>query len=313
MSDVKQEKQPSCSICYLNNNLIYHNFSTGESYKVIEYIMVRYNLTFNQCLDKITYDFNLKKYENSSYAINSINNFEYNNTFKSIIQFSQITPKPTTVIRIKKRDYTQRDLQYWEGYYWNKRMLEESKTYSISHYEINDKFYKIDKRELAFSYDYYFHKEIMRRKLYFPNKELYKWFSNVDPTIIQLVDVGPKCGDILIITSSKKDSGLFWRLNIDKVFPDVIIHSVAPNNESSFVPEQWLEKAKQRWKRIVIWYDNDFHKEDNPGIYHAKRFAEKYNLEFTYTPDFTEKDPSDFYKTFGFNNFKNLVQTNLKI
>ena len=50
--------------------------------------------------------------------------------------------------------------------------------------------------------------EVEKFMKYFPDRKENKWISNVDNTIVQLVDVMPKQGDILFITSSKKDAGI---------------------------------------------------------------------------------------------------------
>ena len=111
-------------------------------------------------------------------------------------------------------------------------------------------------------------------------------------------------GDILFITSSLKDCGEFWLLGYN---------AIAPNNEETLFPESYIEKLKLRWKRIILWFDNDFTKKDNTGVRNAKKFSEKYGFEYYYTPDYSEKDPSDYVKTFGINNFKTLVDTYLNM
>jgi len=299
-SEFRSDKSPSCSIKMYNGDLLYKDFGGDESYDAIGYVMRKYNLGFNDTLNKI--------YEEMKVMDSSHNDTVFGNMRQNSGQRNE--GGSNSIIRIKKRDFTNKDIEYWSRFYWTEDMLKMSKTYSISHYWINDVFFNVED-ELGFSYDYYEHNGIFRRKLYFPERSDYKWFSNVDNSIVQLVDVAPKMGDVLFITSSKKDAGVFWRMQIENMFPDKVIHGVAPNNESSFVPEEWYNKMKTRWKHIVIWYNNDWNKSDNPGVKYAKKYSEMYNIPYYYNPDNEPKDPSDFVKKYDLKKFNLLIKNKL--
>lgn len=302
ISDIRtDDTSPSCCISQIGNDLLYTDFGLGKSYRVIDYVMKKFGLDYFEALNKINTDFNLKL---GIYTENKNTNYK-NITITNPKKY--FTEKTFKVIKKRQREYTTKDLEYWNNFYWTKEMLVKSNTQSISSYGIDSSVWRVDENELAFSYEYYWHNGRMQRKLYFPERKNNKWISNVDNTIVQLVDVAPKLGDILFITSSKKDAGIFWRIYLDNYYPNLIIHGVAPNNEGSFVPKDWFEKIKTRWKRIIIWYNNDFTKKDNPGVKNAKRYAEKYNIEYFYNPDNTEKDPSDFSKRYGILEFKKLI------
>ena len=178
-------------------------------------------------------------------------------------------------------------------------MLVKAKTIPIEYFWIdNDKGRRcIKASKLAYSYDYYFHNGVFRRKIYQPKSKL-KWVSNVDDTTVQLIDVMPKYGDILFITSSKKDAGVFWRININGWFKDKIIHGVAPNSENSFVLSEWFDKIKVRWKHIIIWYD-----EDEAGLKNAKLFSELYGIKYFTTKNKKVKDPFAYSNQFGIYQF----------
>ena len=91
----------------------------------------------------------------------------------------------------------------------------------------------------------------------------------------------------------------------------LVIHAVAPNNEGAFIPEAWFEKAKKRWKRIVLWYDNDWDKKENSGVLNAQKYSNKYNIPYFHNPDKEPKDPSDFAKKYNLEEFKNLIFSKL--
>ncbi len=297
-SDLRKENNPSCSITSINGDLLYTDFGLGKSFRCIDFVMFKYNLTYAEALQKINMDFNLGLGGNITLDTS---------TSQSPIIHKKINiqDKPPTIIQKKKRPFTKKDLQYWNEFYWTEEMLKLSKTESISHYWINGNMITVGD-ELAFSYEYYWHNGRFQRKLYFPERNQYKWISNVDNTIVQLVDVMPKYGDILFITSSKKDAGIFWRMNMEGMFRNIVVHGVAPNNEVSFVPKEWFRKIKTRYKSIIIWYNNDF-----TGINNASKFSSEYEIPYCHNPIGSPKDPSDFCKEYGIKKFFNFVTDNL--
>ena len=304
----RTDENPSAQINVIKNDLLYRDFGAGKSFRAIDYVMVKKNLSYFEALELINQDFNLGL---GVYTDRVITPSKVKPVKTSIV----LKEKLPTVLKKRQRPFTKKDLEYWNSFYWTEWMLNESNTQSIGNYWIgkNGEVYQFDVKpdELAFTYEYYWHDGRMQRKLYFPERKRNKWFSNADATIVQLVNVAPKTGDIIFITSSKKDAGIFWRLNIDRAFPDLVIHGVSPACESAFVPVEWYNKMKTRWKRIILWYNNDFHKVDNPGVKMSKKFSEKYGIEWYVNPDNTKKDPSDFSKEYGIQEFKNLLESKL--
>lgn len=298
-SDFREEDNPSCCVAQIGGDLLYTDFGTGKSYRSINFVMEKLGLNYFEALEVINSDFNLGLgvyHKGMPLPVSSSPNkaVRTNKTFKE---------KQPSILKKKKRSFTAKDLEYWAQYYWDLDMLEKSNTQSISHYWINGSMWTVKPDELAYSYEYYWHNGRMQRKLYFPERDKFKWFSNVDSTIVQLVNVSPKKGEILFITSSKKDAGIFWRIQRDGLLPGYVIHGVAPNTENSFVPEAWFNKAKKRWDKIVLWYNND-----EPGIENSKIFGELYDLPVFYNPLGTPKDPSDFCKKYGIEEFVKLVK-----
>ena len=296
-SDFGEDSVPSCCIAQINGDLLYTDFRTNKSYRAIPFVMEKLGLTYFEALQQINVDFNLKLGEN--YPLN----FKFKSKKGIIHPPKKIIEKPPSIIQKKQRPFTKKDLEYWNKFYWTEEMLTKSNTQSISHYWINGTMFIVKPKELAFSYEYYYNNKRKQRKLYFPERTNFKWFSNTDNTIVQLVDVMPKYGDVLFITSSKKDAGIFWRLQLDNMFPNKIIHGVAPNTEGGFPIEKWFLKIKERYKHVIIWYDND-----STGIQNAKKYSEIYNIPYMYNPENTPKDPSDFAKSLGLNEFYKLLK-----
>ncbi len=298
----RSDNIPSCVIEFIGGDLMYSDFGYKTGLRAVDYVMEKYGLGFGDTLEKINRDFNLGL---SSGRLQQHKLCLIQGKKPVLSPSPKFNEKPPARLRKRQRPFTKQDLEYWNSFYWTEEMLNLSKTQSISHYWINGTKFLVRPNELAFSYEYYYHNGRAQRKLYFPQRKEFKWFSNVDNTIVQLVDVAPKQGDILIITSSKKDAGIFWRMNLDKLVGDLIIHGVAPNTENTMVPERWLKKAQKRYKKIILWYNNDWDKKDNPGVTNAKKFSERYNLPYYYNPDNEPKDPSDFSSRYGLNEFVN--------
>lgn len=294
----RKDSIPSCVIEFIGGDLLYSDFGYKTGLRAVPYMMEKYGLSYGETLEKINNDFGLELGTNKRSTYNHTTK-----SAKSVNFIPKFQEKSPSILKKKQREFTEADLKYWEDFYWTKDMLNAAKTQSISHYWINNAKFIVKPDELAFSYEYYWHNGRAQRKLYFPDRDKFKWFSNVDDTIVQLVDVAPKQGDILVITSSKKDAGIFWRMCLDNALDGKIIHGVAPNTENSFVPEKWFYKASKRFKKVILWYNNDWNRDDNPGILNAKKYSEIYNIPFFYTPDNTAKDPSDFAKKYGLGSF----------
>ncbi len=307
-SEFREDPKPSCRISARDGFFLYKDFGETVSHNCWGYVMRKFSCDYRTALNIVASDFNLS-------TKSDIFGTKTFNIKPKVNSKNKITESKSTIIQIKKRldsesniFYRPEDLAYWNDFYWTEDMLRKSKTYPITHYFIKnhrteDKLLTYStNNERVFSYDYYSHKGVFRRKIYFPDRKDYKWISNVDNTTVQLVDVMPKEGDILFLTSSKKDAGIFWRMELDKMFPELIIHGVAANNEGAFVPEAWFDKKKVTWKRIILWYNNDI-----PGIENAKKYSEKYNIEYFYNPINEPKDPSDFSKKYSLYEFKNLI------
>jgi len=295
-SEFRDEKSPSCMIEHIGGDLLYTDFGEG-SYRAIEYVMRKFNLDFRDAIRKINLDFGLQLIDNSD------RDFRYVRTI-----ISKINPTPhfkeksTTVIDVSYAPYKDYDIEYWQQYGWTEKMLQMASIRPIDYFWLTMEHKGMIKmpyavpHELAYSYDYYRHSGIYRRKLYFPERDgKHKWISNVDNTVIQNWDLLPKGGgDTLYIASSKKDAGVHWRLN------GHYCNSIASNNEGAFPHEKtFYTKIKPRWKRIILFYDND-----QPGVINALKWSEKHHIEAVWLPlSCPHKDQSDYVRAHGLREF----------
>ena len=297
-SEFRDEKSPSCMIEHLGGDLLYTDFGEG-SYRALEYVMRKFNISFHDAIRRINCDLNVGLIDEQD-KFGKFTPYPVRRTKTN----PNFIPKSTTEIEVRYAPYRDEDIEYWSQYGWTEEMLMRASIRPIDFYWITMEHKGFERKpfsalhELAYTYDYYRHNGIYRRKLYFPERDSdHKWISNVDPTIIQNWDLLPKNGgDLLFITSSKKDTGPFWRLN------GHYCNAVAPNNEGTCIIEKvFYAKIKPRWKRIILWYDND-----EPGILNAIKWSKKYQIEAVWNPIGAPKDPSDYTKAHGLREFNYL-------
>jgi hypothetical protein len=299
-SEFRKDTRPSCHIIMWEGDLLYKDFGEPQGYRVFDYIARKFNTDFQGALSIINQDFGLGLGSSASIGVNA----SMETPEKVHFDVKQFERQPT-IIEIEPRRWTKLDREYWAQYEIPPLLLKYHKIYSIASYRIDSRFkdnafYRVNPYQLAYSFEYYWHKGVFRRKLYFPQtKGRYRFITNVNNTIVQGWTLLPKNKqDILFITKSYKDILTFNMLGY---------WAIAPNNEHSFIPEQVMEKLKKRFSNIYVWFDND-----EGGIDGAKGFAEKFNLPFTHNPVGEPKDPSDFVKEYSSKEFDKLVTQFLK-
>ena len=120
-----------------------------------------------------------------------------------------------------------------------------------------------------------------------PQRKTYRFLSNTGKNFIQGSKQLPDTGDLLVITKSMKDVMALYEFGIP---------AIAPCSEVLFISKQQLKKLKERFKHIIVMYDNDL-----PGISNMVKFK-KQNPEAIYhwiPRAYKAKDITDFYKKYG--------------
>lgn len=185
-------------------------------------------------------------------------------------------------MQVKRQPLSRVDYKYWDQYHITE-LLEESKTYPISHFKINHT--TIKAKENTYSLDFYHDGIVFRRKIYQPLNKNFKWISNITSLVVDGIKELPKTGDLLFITKSRKD-----RLELKKLG----FNAIATNNEASFIPIKEYDELKQRFKRIILFFDND-----EAGILNSIKFNKEFDIEYIIIPENEPKDISDYVKTYG--------------
>lgn len=306
-ADLRKDNNPSAIVTRHNGRLWYKDFGNpmqSKAYNIYQFIMHKYNLKFDQCLDKINSDFNLGLGFKSTTQIAPVVN--------DVVMKSNCTyEKKDTVlteIKVRKIELTRRHVQFWSQYdIPNKDVVEALKRYKIfpiSHFWIDNekqnKMYVVN--DIGFDYDYHWHQGIFLRKIYLPKKTGSEFYTNSNKLITQGYEQLPDKGELVFITSSMKDVVILDHNGFN---------AIAPSNENAFLQPHIFDDIKNRFKNIVLFYDNDFTKEQNWGKMFAEKYSQLHNIPYIMLPDNTEKDPSDYAKTFGGKELKTVIKQQL--
>ena len=131
-------------------------------------------------------------------------------------------------------------------------------------------------------------------KIYFPLKKEYRFLNNLSKKVLQGYHQLPKTGDLLVITKSMKDVVAMYGFGIA---------AVSPNSETLFIEDKKLEEFKQRFKHILVLYDND-----RAGLFNMAKIRKIHpELNYFYLPWYLAKDFTDSIKLVGVDHMKEYV------
>ena len=283
LSPFRNDHKVTCSFYKSKSDILYlHDFATNEHINCFQIVMKKFNVNYYEALDIIAKDFGL------------IEGTHSNKTAPVIIQPLKETESARIQVQIKK--YSDKELEWWKQFGISIKTLKKFHVFSIEHVFLNGelKFTSSDKCPI---YGYYFGKDkngIEKWKIYFPLKTEYRFLNNLSKKVLQGYHQLPKTGELLVITKSMKDLMAMYEFGIP---------AVSPNSETLFVDDKKLEEFKQRFKHILVVYDND-----RPGLYNmAKIRREHPELNYFYMPWYLAKDFTDSIKLVGVDNMKEYV------
>jgi len=277
-SDLREDKTPSVSIIKWNNKLLYKDFGYSEhTFDCFSYVKNKFNCDFYSALRIIDADFNLKlstKVEEIAFTM-------------GYIGYSRTTPayeKTETIIQKRKRNWNYVDKKYWSKYLINKEILLKFGVEPITHYWINGNRFTCK----SITYAYRFKNKY---KIYAPYEKYNKWISNTNKKVIQGYNQLPEKGNICVITSSLKDVMCLFKMGVP---------SIALQSEMQLPESKTIEEIQERFKKIAIFYDNDFTNINNPGQTMAMKICNKYKFikNICLPEEYEVKDISDYIEKF---------------
>lgn len=193
------------------------------------------------------------------------------------------------ILQVKRREFTQEDLNYWNQFGISKETLDLYKVTGLQTLWVNGKIvYSRTNSDVGYLYDF----DSGIYKAYFPSRSNYRFLSNTSRFVIQGYRELPKKGKTLIITKALKDVMTLRELGYD---------AIAPQAESVLISPQQIVELKNRFKKIVSLMDFDY-----TGVVMLNKMKKLYNIPpYTltngrfYTPNFGAKDISDLVKLVG--------------
>lgn len=280
LSPLYKDTKPSCSIFNTdNNNLMLKDFGTGEVYNIFNFIKAKYNITFNEVLNVISNDFNLRKVHYD------VKPKEYEGL--SVEEKLLLKPSRTNII-IEKQPYNYTDFSYWTGLFKIPlTILEKYNVYSCKTVWLykNDRIIRFDYRKSNPIYAYEFKNNgIISYKIYFPLADKkHKWLNNCNDSIIQGYDQLSINANPKILTKSLKDVMCYRVLGYD---------AIALQSETNRLPEKL---------NVIVNYDND-----DEGRKGTDRLVNEYGFKYFYIDE--AKDLSDYIKDFGLKKAKTMLK-----
>ena len=287
-SPLRKDKQPTCSF-YRNKSgtLIFKDFATGQHLNVFDVVQSIFRCDYFESLRIIANDFGIVR-----------DNTLHKNPGKINLNPIKIKDKEISKIQIEVQEFTDSELKWWGKYGISKDILKRFDVYSCKHVFLNDQLFAESQQHCPI-FGYYGKKyqglELWR--CYFPKRTSFRFITNWPSKKIQGYDQLPKKGKLLVITKSMKDSMCLYSCGIT---------ACAPNSENLFISDKVLEDLKNRFKNIVVLYDND-----RPGLYNMAKIRKEHpELTYVFIPKrYGSKDISDFYKDHGRKETLNLIKT----
>ena len=271
---LRRDNKVTCSF-YRNKSdeLIFHDFATGQYLNFISVVMEKYNVNYYSALNIIAEDFNLKesKVKRKKVPIKCIEKFKNDNSAN---------------IQVEIKDFTKSELQWWGNYGITLDILHKYQVYSCKNIFLNGNLFTTGSK-LTFGYYGGTIDNLELWRIYYSQRKEYRFLTNWPAKKIQGFNQIPKQGKLLIITKSMKDVMCLNSLKIS---------AIAPNSENLFISESVLNDLKKRFKYIVVFYDNDL-----PGVHNINKIKKQFpDLTYVMIPrKYNAKDISDFYKLYG--------------
>lgn len=286
-SPLRADNHATCAF-YRNRkgSLIFKDFAGYFHGDCINVVMCIFNCSYYMALQIIANDFHL--ISRKDIVVNPP---------KMKYTDSEFKETSSAIIQVEIGEWKQHELNWWLKYGINSSTLKRFKVYPCRSVFLNGKLFHLEQeQQYVFGYFGGIKEEIEQWRIYFPYRRKYKFISNWKSTQIQGASQLPKNGgDLLVITKSLKDVMCLYEFGIT---------AIAPLSENQFVTDSQYLRLKEKFKQIVLLYDNDL-----PGVVGANKIHKMYpDLNVVIIPRNTGcKDISDYRKTHGYQRTLDLI------
>ena len=292
-SPLRDDRHNTCSFFRgQSGNLYFKDFATGKCLTFEGVVMEKYGCTYHAALKIIARDFGYIKDSNIKLGSN----------IKPIIKAQpKFENEKETCIQVEIKDFSESELKWWSSFGISEKTLNKYKIFSVKTVFLNGNLFAQSSQHSPI-FGYYFGKKgnIEQWRIYFPKRKEFRFIGNVSTKTIQGYKQLPDEGKLLVITKSMKDVCLLSTLGIP---------AVAPNSETQFVNDKLLQELKERFKNIILLYDNDL-----PGVRAMNKIRKQHHgLIVCMIPrKYKAKDISDFYYKYGKSKTVELIKESIE-
>ena len=291
----RDDSTPTCYFNWYNGKYFLVDRSIGISGNFCPFKLVQtlYKCTFYQSLYHINKDMNLGLSSKQVYSIPGR---------KIINKETKSDNKRKTNYKIKSRKWNDNDIKYWETHHISLSTLTYFNVIPVKEYQddcgISFKFnnrYKYNKDHSDPCYVYVFKgKKSIRVKLYRPFNTIINWNGNLSNKDIFGYNQLPEYSKTIYIASGLKDLMCLYEMGLS---------AIAPQSETSDIPDYLIEELRLRCRNLIILFDND-----NAGINSSKKYSSKYQCRYISLPkDGKNKDIAEYVKEYGIEYTKQLI------
>jgi hypothetical protein len=297
-SPLRPDNKPTASF-FRNKkgDLIFHDFRGDFHGNFISVVMALFNCSYYKALKIIANDFNIVNFK--GYEQN-LPKMEY-----SGVEYKEV--QSTSIIQIERKEFSQKELDWWESFGVSKKTLNKFKVVSCSSVFLNGQYFtsSSDKNPI---FGYYGGKKdgIELWRIYMPTNKALRFLSNWSRLLNQGSKQLPNTTDHCILVKSLKDT-----MNLDEFNFTVC----APNAESVVITQSQFERLSLKFNNnLIVFFDNDL-----AGVQGAHRYKKLYNCRCVFLKRKYAKDISDMYKKVSSAQFQmvidelNLIVANTEI
>ena len=272
-SCIRIDHKPTCAFYKNKAGVVMFKDFFGPSFDFIGCVQYLHKCSFYEALKIIANDFNIIPDDSLQKNLPKI---EYTYTELKITERARIL--------VEIQPFSEKELNWWNSFGISLNTLKKFKVYSIKSIFLNGNYFG-SSSETSPIFGYYGGEDIDGNslwRLYKPTKRTNRFLSNWPANLIQGVKQLPKQGDCLIITKSLKDV---------MVLREFGFNAISPNSETVMITDSQYRKMKNKFKNIILLYDNDL-----AGVVNANKYRKQFNIKCIFIKRKYSKDISDLYK-----------------
>lgn len=274
LSPFRKDRNPTCTIfATRRGKLWFKDWNGNFAGDCFDFVCAYYSCTLPEAMKHIDRDLRLNLFNNSGLppSINKVQRLDY-------------TPKESAIIQVKFREWSAKDLAYWQRHGIYPEQLNLYQTAVATHLWVGVT--RVwDYRPDNPIFVYLVNGQIKGYRPLEQDKKR-KWISNCTPDNVLGWNQLPATGSLCIITKSMKDVMRLHRMGYA---------ACAVQAEENHFPEEKMKELLQRFEEVIMFYDND-----EAGRRRSLEEALKYKLRAIFIPETClGKDISGFTKYYG--------------